>query len=239
MDAVIAFSRFDPMREAELFREFAYKMKVDGIILFGGGKDIRNPDEIPLVIFSGSSSTSVNADVIKTDLMSGIVTLLQTIKSMGHTEIGFIGEPLTKGKQKIFLNSLRQVGLPVREEFIVTSKKRFMEAGEDGMRTLIARNALPSVIIAAYDQIALGAMHVAVRHGYRIPDDISFAGIDDITPSSYLDVPLTSLRVDFESVADKVIELILSRIENPHRRSQAPITVPVEVIVRDSLKKTE
>ena len=236
IDSIIAFSRFDPEREADLFREFAYGMRVDGIILSGAGKQICNRDEIPLVIFSNSKYPNANSDIVKVDMERGICQLLQTVKDYGHTEIGFIGEALTTGKEKIFREALRQIGLSVQNDYIVQSDKRFMEAGEDGMRQLIERGRVPDVIVSAYDQIAYGAMKYAEQQGYRIPEDLSFVGIDDISPTPYLGIPLSSLHIDFEGVCEQVAKLILRRIENRHYREPSEIVVPVSVVIRQSLK---
>ena len=235
-DSIIAFSRFDPEREAELFRELAYDMHVDGIILSGAGRLICNRDELPLVTFSNEKYPNANSDTVRVDMEGGIRQLLQTVKDYGHTEVGFIGEALTIGKEKIFRAALRRIGLSVQNDYIVRSEKRFMDAGEDGMRQLIARGRLPDVIVAAYDQIAYGAMKYAESQGYRIPEDLSFVGIDDISPTPYLGIPLSSLHVDFERVCEQVVELILKRIENKHFREKNEIVVPIKVMIRQSLK---
>ena len=120
---------------------------------------------------------------------------------------------------------------------MVISDKRFGEAGEECMRALIDGGRLPSVIVAAYDQIAYGAMKYAREHGYKIPEDISFVGMDDITATSYFDVPLSSIHAGYESVCEEICELMFSRIENRHVRMKRKIEVPVEVNIRESLIK--
>lgn len=234
-DTVIAFSRFDAEREAELFREFAYGMRVNGVIVVGSGSLIRNPENIPLITFSNQEYRNTNADVVRINFDGAIETLLQTVKDFGHTEIGFLGERLTKGKEQSFRKALRKIGLRVSDESIYESDKRFMEAGEDGMRALIARGCLPSVIVASYDQIAYGAMKIAQAEGYRVPEDISFVGMDDISSTPYLGVPLASLHVDFEEACREIAELIFKRMDVRYYRERNRIVVPVKVVVRESL----
>ncbi len=95
---------------------------------------------------------------------------------------------------------------------------------------------LLGVIVAAYDQIAYGAMKYARESGYRIPEDISFVGMDDISSTEYLDVPLSSIHVAYEEVCERIVDLVFRRIENRHYRSREPLTVPVSVKIRESLK---
>ena len=103
----------------------------------------------------------------------------------------------------------------------------------------LADSTLPTCTLSdtAYDQIAYGAMKYARDMGYRIPDDISFVGMDDITATSYFDVPLSSIHVGYEAVCRKICDLIFARIENRHIRMREKISVPVSINIRESLKK--
>lgn len=236
-DTIIVFTRFDREQEERMFRELAYGMKVDGIILWGTGRLIKNPDELPLIAITGTNELPQNADAVRVDIYGGILNLIKTVKEYGHTEIGFIGESLTASKELDFKKAMRQIGLPIYEKYIASSSERFLRAGEDCMRQLIERGSVPSVIFAAYDQIAYGAMRYAQKCGYRVPDDISFVGIDDISLAPYLDIPLSSLHIDFETGCEKIAELIFKRIENRHYRARSEIGIPVTVNLRESLKR--
>ncbi|MBR5140298.1 MAG: LacI family DNA-binding transcriptional regulator, partial [Clostridia bacterium] len=79
VDTIVACTRFDKERELSLFRELAYGMRVDGILLWGTGKLIKNPDEIPLIIFDDATPES-NADSVGMDLYAAIHKLVSTIK---------------------------------------------------------------------------------------------------------------------------------------------------------------
>ncbi len=164
--------------------------------------------------------------------MCGAISL---VKEYGHREVGFIGESLTSGKLALFRTAMRHNGLPVYDKYVAVSNKRFAEAGEDCMRSMIESGDVPSVIVAAYDQIAYGAMRYARERGYRIPEDISFIGMDDISVTDYLDVPLTSIHIHLEDVCDKVVDLIFKRMDNRHYRGRTQITVPVTLNLRKSL----
>jgi len=235
-DVIISFTRFDPEQEARLFRELAYGMKVDGIILSGSGELIRNSDELPFIIISHDGKATQNADVVRIETDEGIRALVETVKKYGHRKVGYIGEKLASVKEIKFRQAMRAAGLPVYEEYIYISGERFAMAGEDGMRAFIELGNLPTVIITAYDQIAYGAMRYARACGYRIPDDISFVGMDDVSTTPYLYTPLSSVHINLEDVCSQVTELVFKRIENRHYRSRAEITVPMTVKIRESLK---
>ena len=235
-DTVVGITRFDRDREARLFSELVYRMKVDGVILIGGGSKIKNPDEVPLVVVGGSNPP-LNADLITGKSKESIFELIRVIKEYGHKKIGFIGEKLTSTKLNYFKQAMRAHGLPISEKYIaVDNNKRFAEAGEETMQRLIDSGDLPTVIVAAYDQIAYGAMNRAVKCGLRVPDDISFAGFDDISVTQYLGVPLTSVRIEIANVCEQIIDLVFKRIDNRHYRKRREIIIPSSVCIRESLK---
>lgn len=234
-DTIIACTRFERERTERIFRELAYGMRVDGILMLCSAEYIKNPDEIPLVAF-GSGNGASNADVIKADMDEALAELAKTIKEYGHTKVGFISEGLTTSKEAPFKRALRSAGLTVYPSYIATSSFRFDEAGEDCMRRLIERGSVPSVIVAAYNRIAYGAMKYAKEAGYRIPEDISFVGMDDAGEAESYDVPLSSIRISYEQIREQVADIIFKRIENRHYRSRKELRVPIRLVMRASLK---
>ena len=235
-DTVVALTRFDPEREARLFSEMVYRLKVDGVIISSSGTLVKNPDSVPLVLFGSGAERSKNADVVSVDMNGAVRELVGVIKEYGHREVGFIGERLTRGKLEAFKQAMRYHGLPFREKFVSEADgARFAAAGEECMQKLIDRKSVPEVIVAAYDQIAYGAMRRAEQNGYKIPDDISFVGVDDISVTEYLGVPLSSVHINLEEVCGKVVDMIFKRIDNRHYRESERVTIPVTVCIRESL----
>ncbi|NUT58433.1 MAG: LacI family DNA-binding transcriptional regulator [Agromyces sp.] len=99
-----------------------------------------------------------------------------------------------------------------------------------------AVGSLPEVpataILAANDQMALGAMLALKERGLRVPEDVSVVGIDDIPEAAYYDPPLTTVRIDFESRGRQTLLTLLARIEATDvRQIDVP---PPELVVRRS-----
>ena len=234
-DTVIALTRFDPEREERLFRELVYRMRVDAVVISGKASLIKNPDEVPLVIIGEAKLDEKQADNVRSEFSNCICELIGLVKEYGHREVGFIGERYTNSKLDIFKRALRHHGLPVRKTNIAVSDARFAAAGEEGMRELIRRGTVPSVIVTAYDQIAYGAMSYAKEQGYRIPEDVSFVGMDDLSSTDYVNVPLTSVHVHLEDTCEEIVDLLFKKIENRRYRGRKEIRIPVSVSLRKSL----
>lgn len=89
-----------------------------------------------------------------------------------------------------------------------------------------------TAVVAANDQMALGAMLALKERGLRVPGNVSVVGIDDIPEAAYFDPPLTSLRNDFEGQGRAAVSLLLARMA---RTEFLPVPVaPPSLVVRQS-----
>ena len=234
-DAVIVLTRFDTERTERLLKDLVYRMRVDGIIIDGSGKDITIPEDIPFVNYATQKHIKSQENVIDDGFLNCIYDTVALIKEYGHRTVGYIGEPLTWKKVEVLKGALRSHGLPVLDKFFVTVDARFAKAGELGMKELIERGEIPDVIIGAYDQIAYGAMQYAKSVGYNPPEDVSFIGMDDIMVNDYLDVPLSSIHYHTDTVCKDIVDMLFSYIEKRPYNGNRDITVPVSLNIRASL----
>ena len=60
---------------------------------------------------------------------------------------------------------------------------------------------------------------------------------DNISVVSYLDVPLTSIRIEIESICDAMLNLLAAKMDNQYYRSRQVISVPCNLVKRQSVKK--
>ena len=103
------------------------------------------------------------------------------------------------------------------------------------MESLLQVSPRPTAVFCATDMIALCAMNYARSRGIRIPEDISFIGIDDVLISSYVYPALTSVRVDKTEMGKKAMEILLRKIGGDTPESQEIELGPV--VERASVQK--
>jgi DNA-binding LacI/PurR family transcriptional regulator len=85
--------------------------------------------------------------------------------------------------------------------------------------------AIPShvtAVVAANDQMAIGAMLALRRRGYDIPGDVSVTGMDDIPEAAFLWPPLTTVRLDSLTWGALAVKRLLSKIEGTGPADEAP-----------------
>lgn len=238
VESLIGISRFNKERARDIYSSMVYRAKVDGIIVFGQLDQINNIDYVPTVLISESKSYNSIGVTVVINLDEAMEQLISMLKKQGYKKIGFIGENLTASRLETFKHAMRNNGLPIYEEHIFVAKdKRFAEAGIEGMLSFIEADTVPEVIITAYDNIAFGAMKVAREKGYRIPDDISFIGINDITTSEYMSASLSSIDTNYEDVAHTAVNILLDKINRDIKKKRTPmLKISAKIKLRESIK---
>lgn len=235
---ITAESGFDPSSVEALFSHFAYRLKVNGIIVADNPSEIKNADKFPALMLSMSDDRPLY-DVVSVSLSDALYAIVDYLFHNGHRSIAFIGEELTVSKRNAFIRAMRKKGLPVADSMIKTVSSRFENAGYEAMNEILSSSSVPTAVIAAYDYIAIGAIRAIKEHSLIVPDDISVVGMDNISAGESLSTPLTTLSVfsenDFEALAD----MMMKKIENKNiSLKSASFSVP-ELIKRGSVKKID
>lgn len=139
----------------------------------------------------------------------------QHLIQQGHRRIGCIGGPSDAHSswQRVvgFKRALDERGLMLPDEAIVQGDFRYA-GGEEGMQTLLQRNLDLTAIFAANDLMAIGAMNVAHRAGYRIPQELSFVGFDNIAQSATTIPALTTIDQPVDELGEGAVELLFDQI---------------------------
>lgn len=107
------------------------------------------------------------------------------------------------------------------------------DGGYDVTNALLQTGKDFTAIMAANDDMALGAMRALHEHGLRVPEDVSVIGFDDLDYVGFLPVPLTTIRQDFDHLGKQTAEFLISRIEEPDMPAYQRVLNP-ELIVRQS-----
>ena len=74
---------------------------------------------------------------------------------------------------------------------------------------------LPDVFVCGNDWTAIQLMHAAQFLGYKIPDDFSIFGFDNIAESEHTIPPLTTINTPKEQLGIAAANCIITRMQNP------------------------
>lgn len=136
-----------------------------------------------------------NVAYIGTDSFEGIDTAIEHLAALGHRKIAFLNGSLhsmiTEHRQQAFYDSMAAHHLDI-DETLVANGYYVAESAKDFVPTFLKNGA--TAIVCGNDLLAYGAIKECVQLGYRVPDDVSIIGFDDLPPSAYMTPALTTIR---------------------------------------------
>lgn len=229
---LISTDDFSPRKQAELIEYYAAFLHVDGIFVFGYAGLSHKGFETPIISLTSSADPTINT--VFCDLEQPISQAVFHLKDMNHKRIGFIGESLTHSKEVLFRKAMNQHGLDCPDCSVICSHHRFESAGEDGAAQLMQLEHPPTAIICAYDYIAYGVISYLTRNGYRIPEDISVIGMDNVDSSSHFEPPLTTIDSGNSEICQIAWDLMCKKFDDKQYKMNQKIIVSGELILRES-----
>ena len=214
--------------------------QVDGIILASHPTEQNvaylRKTGIPCVLLNKGQG-EINVDYVGIDHKGGIALACEHLMSLRHRRIAFIqGPPESDGANQRFegyVDCLKKNGLPYRDSLCARGAYDFA-SGQAAARQLFANEEIPTAVIAASDTMALGAIDAILKAGYRVPNDISVIGFDDIPAASLPRIELTTIRVPKKEMGIAAAQILLARIKNENDGEPVQIISPVELIVRNT-----
>ena len=209
------------------------KRKVDGLILPRIDIDELywlQQGTIPCVFYEKMEGID-NIDCVYVDKFKGGYKATEHLIKSGYKKIGFLcstGEDRTKG----YIEALIDYGLKVNKEWIV-SGFGFFEDGYRNAKEILKVREMPEALVCMNDISAIGAIRGFQEEGVKVPDDIAVVGFDNIKEGRYFTPSLTTVEQPVEEIADKVVEILVDRIEGRDRETRKVVIEP-GLIIRES-----
>lgn len=213
--------------------------KIDGIILCtyrGDEGMMRYLEEVGKaipVIFLDNLGQEFYMDAVYTDGFNAMKEMVFHLTELGHQRIGFIRGldqySVANDRYAGFRNGMEEKGLKFRDQYVFKGNYR-LESGYHAGKYFATECATPpSAIIAASDLMAIGAMNYYLSKGMEIPKDIAVAGYDNISLGKLMIPPLTTIAQPTQEIARRAIDLIIEKIQYPHKQRR-------RIIVEGKLK---
>lgn len=224
--------------KTENFRKALLSMlarRVDGIII---ASVERNDDSIDVLLEKGFPFILINRktenekfNYVVLDNEKGARLAMEHLIELGHHKIAFLSGPKIYStfyhRYIGYENILEKYGIPYRSDFVYDSNEQKLDKFID---ELLCSSEKPTAFFAASDQLAIKVMAVLHKKGYKIPDDFSIIGFDNIDISANPFINLTTVSQNKKQMAtialEKLIQLINGEISN---------TLPIHIILEPKL----
>lgn len=229
----------DPESEAHVIAALSAR-RVDGFILATARRDhpllVELSERFPIVLINRVSD-SVQLPSVSTDDQHGIRLAVEHLYGLGHRKIAHIAGPMWSSsgheRSQAFSKAMRDHDLtPARKPAAVSAWS--IESAREVALRLLADELDITAIVAANDQIALGAISAARTLKRRCPRDLSVVGYNDMPLMDIVDPPLTTVRVPQHDIGAESARLILSLLVEEGSTPVKQVRLTPELVVRSS-----
>lgn len=232
---------------AERFHDFCASRSVGGILLQGSlvererNLDIFHEEQIPFVVMN-TKSVEKRDTYIDCDNLGGAVEAVRHLVKLGHRRILHFRGPSesTNAEERFggYKKALAESGIPFRKELVVHGDFIEENAYREMMRIINEKKLAFSSIFAANDGMAIGAMRALKEKGYKLPEDVSIVGFDDILPAVYVDPALTTVSQNLYDIGRTSAEILIEKIATKDTNPRSTV-IPCRFVQRKSTAKIQ
>lgn len=220
----------------------AINRMTDGIILVAPRLEdnliCKINDNTPLVIVDRFINRN---DILQVyiDNLKGVMSAVEYLINLNHEHIAFLSGPKdvldSLQREKGYIMALKKHNIPINPKLMLTGDFKF-ESGRYAFEKFFSNYPKPTAIFASNDIMAFGLIQRAHEMNVKVPEDVSIVGFDDISLSSLVNPPLTTVRHPMLEMGIKAVELLINKLDD---RLDVKINFNLEntLIVRKSTKK--
>ena len=238
----IMFTFVDEHTDCEQILDSVRSKDCDGVIL----NQVSDPsliaslqqEHIPFVCVDAHIPKDNSLPLVEVDYYDAAYQATAYLHKCGHTKIGFIG-PDTPAEY--YISTFSGYTAALKDASLVCDPAWLLELSynrqslEDGMDKLLQSEHLPTAFLCAGDTFAIDAIRCAKAKGLRVPEDISFIGLDDLLVSRYLDPPLSTMTFQKDLLGHTAMHLLYKIMENePHEKINL---IKTSLVERATVKK--
>jgi DNA-binding LacI/PurR family transcriptional regulator len=239
---IVADSREDWQRQKEYLGLFSGKT-TDGVILvpsFATDEQIAATPALlratPLV-YVDRSPLKVQLDSVLVDNARAAYEATEHLLDLGHKRIGIITEPLNllnaADRLRGYKRALRARGILVDAKVVRQGDNR-VDSGYWCALELFKLPHRPTAVVVCNNQMTIGTL-VALRDLHLgCPRDVSLIGFDDFECAGVVNPPVTMVRQPAGELGAAAAKAVLKRIRDPRREPSEHITLPTQLVVRES-----
>ena len=181
-----------------------------------------------------------NEDVIQVfiDNLKGAKKAVEYLISLGHQRIGFISGPRdvknSLRREEGYCKALEHHNIPFDPDLIVTGDFHY-DSGYNSVDHFMGLEPKPTAVFASNDLMAVGVIQRARERGMSIPKDLSIVGFDDISLSSLINPPLTTIRHPMLEMGLRASALLVDKLDQK-QNAQTDHDLENTLVIRKSTR---
>jgi LacI family transcriptional regulator len=203
---------------------------------------------VPVVVI-GDRNTSLNVDTVEMNNYSAGAIIAHYMIGLGHKHIAYISTTLNEansarvrrleGVRDTYRDECPEGSVIVRSREVTPKEERDNISIEHAVGFELTRKCLGerriTAFVAVNDMVAYGVLDAIRAEGRRVPEDYSVCGFDNIFPSQFLPVGLTTVEHYIADKGRNAFEILHSKMSGESSdRNITRVEFKHHLIVRDS-----
>ncbi len=217
--------------------------KADGIILLGtemAAEDYQPFEQCPVpIVVLDTYFETVQANYVLINNTQGAYQATGFLIKRCMSQPGYLRSAYPIGnfneRANGFYQAIRDYGMSPSKSVVHLLSPAPDGAYADMCCLLEQQEELACCYFADNDAIACAAMRALQEHGYRIPEDISIIGFDDIPVCGYVVPALTTVRVSKRYLGNTAVSHLI-RLMEEKTNVCCKIEISTELVVRGSVR---
>lgn len=221
----LTISHYSPEQDLDSYIQMLSSMNTNGILLQAtemAYEDLEKYKSLPFpIVLIDSVFDRCLFDSVSLDDERCFFTTFLYVYEQGHRDIGFLkgSTPIHNfqshfdGFQKGILRCHSE-----RDNHPVITLPPSINGAYEGMKKFLQNPPqdfeMPTVFLSDLDYIALGAMKALKEAGYRIPDDVSLIGFEDVDACLISEPTLSTIQINRTDIGAIAINRLIEKINN-------------------------
>ena len=217
------------------------EQKVDGIVILGKMPEtfltfLKRQSTLPAV-YVDFTDEGQDVDAVVSDSFYGAYQLTNYLFQMGHERIAYVGTLMATSsitdRYLGYVKSMLEHGKKIREDWVIDDRDT-ASGYIDEVNFLKLPEDMPTAFVCNCDLTAGRMVNKLKENGYRVPEDVSVIGFDNLPECQYSYPRLTSISQHLEEKARCAGECLFSMLRG-ETSAACNRKVDVELVERQSV----
>lgn len=214
--------------------------QADGLLILSSGiselfgEDAKN---YPPIVMACDFDPDFELPTVHIDNLTTAFEAVNYLTQIGHVNIAQITGPsasmITQFRTQGYSQALRRSSILMQAEYNLEGDYS-VESGRNLCKKLLLGPNPPTAIFCHNDMMAIGAMKQAKSMGYKVPEDLSVMGFDNVEFSQYCEPALTTVSQPRYDIGKQALLLLLDSIKGQDVPSGSRL-LNADIVIRESV----
>lgn len=196
-------------------------------------------DGVPVILLD-SDAPDLVTDKVLVDNLNASFRAVEIMIQKGHRDIAVVTgtekHPVSSERLSGYLECMKAYGLPIQEGYVLYGHFSIADS-YNAVSRLMKLPRPPTALFTGSYHMTFGAIMAIREAGFRIPEDISIIGFDNVEVSEAVLHDLTIVEQPVDRIGATAADLMHRRILGENGEKARTIRVPARLVMRNTVAR--